>query len=576
MAVGHDFSSSIKIGNLTSLNLDLDIIRSLKGCGYLTYDGTRIKWSQDLQLLKNFVENIAGLRGNWSSPGGKAKQFRSSNLDFTLTWYPGKQNSLTLNGKDGEIFKEFLVNVLNTDRVDQTDITSDSLFISFAESCNTINNASTETDQPLQSETSVISCATDPINEQSHCKDCEHMEMKMLEIERKVDCLYDLTHKIYNSLNKPTIINVDSEQLYKSDVLNNDNQTENSSRSEYYDLSMDLEGVKLDVVINQSKLSNSISINQKDTSHNTEAINQLRDQLSNMQSRIVVLEAKLDNPLPKKLTNENSPENNESKTASPPTQPPLNQLNNVEISIIKPLALDENTNQSRVNLQSNQEQNEWLNPALDPLELNKTDKISHRNKCEIKEATNIQYNDQGEAIRDADCSPEQSVTRRIKPKPNTKYKGHKTSLKTINSLKQMANGTTDVTHCDTNNRIEHSDQDQSEKKYKHSLPSKQPHEWLKWLPLLELLEPNETDEVSYRNKSEIKEATNAQFNDPDETNWHVECSEPPNSIQSLSRTNTNNCLRPNLINFRQHRSNRRPPDWLKHLDLVNQITRTST
>jgi hypothetical protein len=28
---------------------------------------------------------------------------------------------------------------------------------------------------------------------------------------------------------------------------------------------MDLEGVKLDVVINQSKLSNSISINQKDT-----------------------------------------------------------------------------------------------------------------------------------------------------------------------------------------------------------------------------------------------------------------------------------------------------------------------
>ncbi|CAB4034947.1 Hypothetical predicted protein, partial [Paramuricea clavata] len=69
-----------------------------------------------------------------------------------------------------------------------------------------------------------------------------------LTVERKVDCLYDLTHKIYNSLNKPTIINGDSEQLYKSDVLNNDNQTENSSRSEHYDLSMDLEGVKLDVV----------------------------------------------------------------------------------------------------------------------------------------------------------------------------------------------------------------------------------------------------------------------------------------------------------------------------------------
>ena len=70
-----------------------------------------------------------------------------------------------------------------------------------------------------------------------------------------------------------------------------------------------------------------------------------------MQSRIVALEAKLDNPLSNKLrTNKNSPENNESKTAPPATQPPLNQLNNVEISIVKPLALslDENTNQSYI------------------------------------------------------------------------------------------------------------------------------------------------------------------------------------------------------------------------------------
>jgi TolA-binding protein len=155
---------------------------------------------------------------------------------------------------------------------------------------------------------------------------------------------------------------------------------------------MDLEGVKLDVVINQSKLSNSISINQKDTSQNTEAINQLRDQLSNMESRIVALEAKLDNPLPKKLTtNENSPENNESKTASPPTQPPLNQLHNVEISIIKPLALglDENTNQSRVNLQSNQDQNEWLNPALDPPELNKTTKFPTETNVKLRKRLTV-------------------------------------------------------------------------------------------------------------------------------------------------------------------------------------------
>ncbi len=50
-------------------------------------------------------------------------------------------------------------------------------------------------------------------------------------------------------------------------------------------------------------------------------------QLSNMQSRIVALEAKLDNPLPKKLTmNENSPENNESKTAPAGNTTPIESI----------------------------------------------------------------------------------------------------------------------------------------------------------------------------------------------------------------------------------------------------------
>ena len=129
MAVGHDFSSSTKIGNLTSLNLDVDIIRSLKGCGHLTYDGTRIKWSQDLQLLKNFVENIVGLRGNWSSPGGKAKRFTSVNSDLIATWYPGKQNSLLFQGKDGDLLKNYLVSVLDITCAGQTTTDTDTDFM---------------------------------------------------------------------------------------------------------------------------------------------------------------------------------------------------------------------------------------------------------------------------------------------------------------------------------------------------------------------------------------------------------------------------------------------------------------
>jgi hypothetical protein len=69
-------------------------------------------------LFKEFVENVRRLIGYWKSP---AKQLQSSKgHDFTLTWYPAKQHSLTFSGKDGEIVKEFLVNTLNKDPIDRT------------------------------------------------------------------------------------------------------------------------------------------------------------------------------------------------------------------------------------------------------------------------------------------------------------------------------------------------------------------------------------------------------------------------------------------------------------------------
>ena len=41
-----------------------------------------------------------------------AKQFKSSTFDFILNWYPGKQNSILLHGKHGELFKAVLLTVL--------------------------------------------------------------------------------------------------------------------------------------------------------------------------------------------------------------------------------------------------------------------------------------------------------------------------------------------------------------------------------------------------------------------------------------------------------------------------------
>ena len=44
-----------------------------------------------------------------------AKQFKSSMFDFIFNWYPGKQNSILLHGKDGELFKAVLLRVLKGD-----------------------------------------------------------------------------------------------------------------------------------------------------------------------------------------------------------------------------------------------------------------------------------------------------------------------------------------------------------------------------------------------------------------------------------------------------------------------------
>ena len=45
-------------------------------------------------------------RRKWSSPGGQSKRFCSSNADLVLTWHKGKQNTLTLHGKDGDLVRD--------------------------------------------------------------------------------------------------------------------------------------------------------------------------------------------------------------------------------------------------------------------------------------------------------------------------------------------------------------------------------------------------------------------------------------------------------------------------------------
>ena len=99
MVDGNKILNSPILKNFSLDCIDIPSIKSLNAKTVLVYEGTRIKWTNDLESLKNFVENIIGLVGRWKSPGGKSKQFVSSNFDLVMTWYPGKQNTFCLMEK---------------------------------------------------------------------------------------------------------------------------------------------------------------------------------------------------------------------------------------------------------------------------------------------------------------------------------------------------------------------------------------------------------------------------------------------------------------------------------------------
>lgn len=77
----------------------------------LGYDGDRLKWTADFKLLKLFVDQIIELRGKWTSPGGNAKKFICNGSDTTLTWYPGKQNTLILHGEQSYTLRNKLLGI---------------------------------------------------------------------------------------------------------------------------------------------------------------------------------------------------------------------------------------------------------------------------------------------------------------------------------------------------------------------------------------------------------------------------------------------------------------------------------
>ena len=80
-----------------------------KECFNLCYDGKRLKWLGSFDSLKNLIKFGIKLYGDWTSPGGSSKKFSCHNPVISITWYPGKQNSLILHGEAGPALSDTLI-----------------------------------------------------------------------------------------------------------------------------------------------------------------------------------------------------------------------------------------------------------------------------------------------------------------------------------------------------------------------------------------------------------------------------------------------------------------------------------
>ena len=74
----------------------------------ITYDGIRVKWCDNYESLKVFIESAFRQQGKWWSSGGNSR-FDASTAEFGVIWYPGKHNTLTFNGNAGDLAKECLI-----------------------------------------------------------------------------------------------------------------------------------------------------------------------------------------------------------------------------------------------------------------------------------------------------------------------------------------------------------------------------------------------------------------------------------------------------------------------------------
>ena len=88
IAGSHKTSSSPNKMIFSPENIDISSIKLLNDKEHLIYDGERIRWTQELRFLKNFVVNILGLGGPWESSGGSQNSLQVLISRFNINMAP--------------------------------------------------------------------------------------------------------------------------------------------------------------------------------------------------------------------------------------------------------------------------------------------------------------------------------------------------------------------------------------------------------------------------------------------------------------------------------------------------------
>ncbi len=84
----------------------------------IVYDGTRVKWCDNYESLKVFIESAFCQQGKWRASGGSSNCFDAFSAEFRVIWYPGKYNTLTFSDSAGELAKECLMKLCGGHRID--------------------------------------------------------------------------------------------------------------------------------------------------------------------------------------------------------------------------------------------------------------------------------------------------------------------------------------------------------------------------------------------------------------------------------------------------------------------------